>query len=150
MTPTQAPRGPSRPNLDIDYDRIDESVLDAGVANTLPDDRAYERFMAAQVQTTTTTTTTKPTTRPDVGTAVEPAAAAERVMAEPQFFETTATTGKRGHLQSDQEKNSQGGRTPRGIVETEGGDETAQFAQPRPVMDLQSSRSGLPPPKQQF
>jgi hypothetical protein len=48
------------------------------------------------------TTTTEQTTEPEVGVADEPTAAVESVMAEPPFFETTATTGKRGHFQSDE------------------------------------------------
>jgi hypothetical protein len=73
----------------------------------------------------------------------------EHVPAKTQHSEASkpAATGKRGRFLSEAEKNGEVGRTPGGIVEIEGGDDTALFAIPRPIVDPHN-RDGLAPPKQ--
>jgi flagellar biosynthesis GTPase FlhF len=73
----------------------------------------------------------------------------EHVPAKTQHSEASkpAATGKRGRFLSEAEKNGEVGRTPGGIVEIEGGDDTALFAIPRPIVDPHN-HDGLAPPKQ--
>jgi hypothetical protein len=144
VTPTRESRQPSQPILDVDDDGIDPDKLETTAANIRLDDGVKARYLASLEA--------PEPTKPDGGATVESPLADEHVPAKKQHSETSkpAATGKRGRFLSEAEKNGEVGRTPGGIVEIEGGDDTALFALPRPVVDPHSRRDGLAPPTQQL
>jgi hypothetical protein len=139
VTPTRESRQPSQPILDVEDDGIDLDKLDATAANIRLDDGVKARYLASLEAA-------EPI-KPNGGATVESPLAVEHVPAEKQHSKTTAATGKRSRFLSEAEKNGEVGRSPGGIVEIEGGDDTVLFALPRPVVDPHS-RDGLAPPKQ--
>jgi hypothetical protein len=101
----------------LSVDGIDSDKLDATAANIRLDDGVKARYLASLEAA-------EPT-KPNGGATVESPLVGEHVPAEKQHSETTAATGKRRRFLSEAEKNGEVGRTPGGIVEIEGGDDTS-------------------------
>jgi hypothetical protein len=139
VTPTRESRQPSQPILDVEDDGIDPDKLDATAVNIRLDDGVKARYLASL-------DAAEPT-KPNGGATVESPLAVEHVPAKKQHSEASksAATGTRGRFLSEAVKNGEVGCTSGGIVEIEGGDDTALFALPRPVVDPHSSRDGLAP-----
>jgi Skp family chaperone for outer membrane proteins len=158
VTPTRESRQPSQPVLDVEDDGIDPDKLEATAANIRLDDDVEARYLASLEAA-------EPT-EPNGGATVESPLADEHVLADntdtdadadAQATEPAATPahitkknehGKRFRNEYDL------GRTPRGVVELEGGDNTPRYGRQPPVVkppgSLGSSSAKFAPGEQKM
>jgi hypothetical protein len=143
VTPTCESRQPSQPILDVEDDGIDLDKLDATAANIRLDDGVKARYLASQEAA-------EPT-KPNGGVTAESPLAVEHVPADTTDADADAqATGPVATPAHITKKNAHGkrfrnncdlGRTPHGVVELEGGDNTPRYGRQPPVVKPPGSLS---------
>jgi hypothetical protein len=143
VTPTCESRQPSQPILDVEDDGIDLDKLDATAANIRLDDGVKARYLASQEAA-------EPT-KPNGGATAESPLAVEHVPADTTDADADAqATGPVATPAHITKKNAHGkrfrnncdlGRTPHGVVELEGGDNTTRYGRQPPVVKPPGSLS---------
>jgi hypothetical protein len=156
VTPTRESRQPSQLILDVEDDGIDPDTLEATAANIRLDDDVKARYLASLEAA-------EPT-KPNGGATVESPLAAEHVQADTTDADADAqATGPVATPAHITKKNEHGkrfrnncdlGRTPQGVVELEGGDNTPRYGRQPPVVkppgSLGSSSAGFAPGEQKM
>jgi Skp family chaperone for outer membrane proteins len=141
VTPTRESRQPSQPILDVEDDGIDPDKLEATAANIRLDDNVKAHYLASLEAA-------EPT-EPNGGATVESPLADEHVLADTTDADADATgpVATPAHITKKNEhgkrfrNNCDLGRTPHGIVELEGGDDTPRYGRQPPVVQPPGSLS---------